>query len=286
MKTTENNTKAGTGVILACGVALAAGLTACRGDRTPEPPHQFFPDLDDAPKWNPQTHSEFFSDGRTMRQPPEHAVAFGRQAFVPEGRDWAGEFAQQRADLLRENPGYYTGKDGDKYLEKAPVAFTEADLLRGQERFNIYCGVCHGLEGDGQGMVGRQWAKPVPSFHDPKYTDKTVVQGLDGYIFFTARNGVPSGTAEAPDYVKSNMPGYKHALSVEDTWRVVAYIRALQQSRGNSINDVPADKRDKVTEQIKEEDARAKAAADAAKAAAEAAKPPAPPAAPATGGGK
>lgn len=272
--------------LMALAGCVAAGLAGCRGDRTPQPPHQFFPDLDDAPKWNPQTHSEFFADGRTMRQPPEHTVAFGRQPFTPEKHDWAAAWVQQRADLLKENPGFYTGKDGDKYLEKAPVAFTEADLLRGQERFNIYCGACHGLEGDGQGMVGKQWSKPVPSFHDPKYTDPKQVQGLDGYLFHTARNGVPSGDPANPDYVKSLMPGYKHALTVEDTWRIVAYIRALQQSRTNTLNDVPDTQRDKVRGESTKADAEAKAAADAAKTAADAAKPATPATTPTTGGGK
>jgi mono/diheme cytochrome c family protein len=281
MKHTHHNTKAGTRAMLACAVALAAGLSACRGDRTQEPPRQFFPDLDDAPKWNPQTHSEFFADGRTMRQPPAHAVAFGRQAIVP-GEEWGGEFAQQRADLLKENPGYYSGKEGDKYLEKAPIAFTEADLLRGKERFGIYCAVCHGHEGDGQGMVGKQWATPVPAFHDPKYTDVKQVQGLDGYLFHTARNGVPAGTAENPDWANVKMPGYRHALSVEDTWRVVAYIRALQHSRAGTIDNVPEGHRDAVREQMKSADAAAKAAADAAATPAPAPAPPAP----ATGGGK
>lgn len=271
----ETTTRSLNVVVLAGVVALAAGIAGCRGDRTQEPPRQFFPDMDDAPKWNPQTHSEFFADGRTMRLPPEHAVAFGRQPFVPDGHDWAGAFAQQRSDLLKENPGYYTGKDGDKFLEKSPVAFTEADLLRGQERYNIYCGVCHGYEGDGQGMVGKQWSKPVPSFHDPKYTDKTVVQGLDGYLFFTARNGVPSGPPDKPDYVNSLMPGYKHALSVEDTWRVIAYIRALQQSHNHTIDSVPEADRARVREQMSKADAAA-APATAAPAATT----------PATGGGK
>ncbi len=270
-------------LVLACG----AGLMGCRGDRSDQPPHQFFPDLDDAPKWNPQTHSEFFADGRTLRHPPEHAVAFGRQDFVPPADEaWAGAFVQQRADLLKEDSAYYTGKQDGKWIAKAPIAFTQADILRGQERFGIYCSVCHGLEGDGQGMVGKQWATPVPSYHEPKFFDAAVEQSTDGYLFFTARNGRPNITATGEDWVNTKMPGYAHALSYDDTWRIVAYIRVLQQSKRGSINDVPGDKRPDVLKQMQDADAKAAAAAAAAAAATPAAPVPAPAAPATTGGGK
>ena len=273
-----------TTLVGACALGTVSAVVGCRGDRTEQPPHQFFPDLDDAPKWNPQTHSEFFADGRSMRQPPAHAVAFGRHAFVPPGGEvWGASFMQQRADLLKDNPVYYTGREGDAWVVKAPIAFTQADILRGQERFGIFCSVCHGLEGDGQGMVGKNWGTPIPSYHEPKYQrpDMTVTPGheghahpegeqyKDGYIFNTARNGVPGGAVESPDWVNTKMPGYAHALSVDDTWRIVAYIRVLQQSRRGSIGDVPADQRDGVLQKMKEaDDAAAKAAAEAAAAAA------------------
>jgi mono/diheme cytochrome c family protein len=217
-------------------IALAAGLIllgGCRGDREDRPPRQFFPDLDDAPKWEPQGTSEFFADGRMMRVPPAGTVAFGRQQFV-SAEPWAAPFSQQRADLLKEDTVYYSGKGADgKYVLKAPIAFTVDDLRRGQERFNISCAVCHGYEGDGKGMVGTRWSYPLPNFHDAKYTDPKQDQGLDGYLFHTGRNGVVG-----PDGAQK-MPGYAHAMSVDDSWRVVAYIRALQQSRSGSMSDVP-----------------------------------------------
>lgn len=237
----------------AAALVVSVGtLTGCRGEREDAPPRQFFPDLDDSPKWEPQGKSEFFVDGRQMRQQVPNTVAFGRQGFVTQD-DWADSFMQQRDDLLKEDAGYYQGKAKDgTYLAVAPVRFTKEDLLRGQERFNIYCSACHNYNGDGMGMVGKQWSYTLPNFHDAKYKDPKADQGRDGYLFHIARYGVPGGSLEAPDYVNHKMPGYKHALSVDDTWRVVAYIRALQASRTGTIEDVPESLRDQVRQQMRD----------------------------------
>lgn len=235
----------GVGVLL-IGVAGAGVLAGCRGDREDKPPHQFFPDMDDSPKWTPQSRSEFFADSRTMRQPVAGTVAFGRTEFVSEA-PWAHPFMAERDDLLREDSAVYFGKNADgSWVERIPITVDAALLKRGQERFNITCAVCHGYEGDGQGMVGKQWSYPLPNFHDAKYRvpDPAIPaqqQWKDGYIFNVSRNGVPNA-----DPTKANkMPGYAHAFSEHDSWAIVAYIRTLQAARAGSIDDVPeAQRRD------------------------------------------
>jgi mono/diheme cytochrome c family protein len=250
---TMNTQHSAFSLVSALVLAASVGtLSGCRGEREDKPPHQFLPDLDDAPKWEPQGQSDFYTDGRQMRLPPSNTVAFGRQGFVTQD-DWADGFMQQREDLLKEDNGYYEGKAKDgTYLAVAPVRFNKEDLLRGQERFNIYCSACHNYNGDGLGMVGVQWSYTLPNFHDAKYKDPKADQGRDGYLFHIARYGVPGGSAEAPDYVNHKMPGYKHALTVDDSWRIVAYIRALQASKSGTIDDVPENLREKVREQMRE----------------------------------
>ncbi|GDX98741.1 quinol:cytochrome C oxidoreductase [Phycisphaerae bacterium] len=250
---TMNTQHSAFSLVSALVLAASVGtLSGCRGEREDKPPHQFFPDLDDAPKWEPQGQSDFYTDGRQMRLPPSNTVAFGRQGFVTQD-DWADGFMQQREDLLKEDNGYYEGKAKDgTYLAVAPVRFNKEDLLRGQERFNIYCSACHNYNGDGLGMVGVQWSYTLPNFHDAKYKDPKADQGRDGYLFHIARYGVPGGSAETPDYVNHKMPGYKHALTVDDSWRIVAYIRALQASKSGTIDDVPENLREKVREQMRE----------------------------------
>jgi mono/diheme cytochrome c family protein len=225
-------------------LALSVGtLQGCRGDRSTEPPRQFFPDLDDAPKWEPQGESNFFADGRMMRQPVTGTVPFGRQAFVPsEDKAWSASWGEKREDLLKADPVFYAGKD-DKgaWIAKVPVKFSQQDLLRGQERYNISCASCHGYDGAGQGTVGAQWSYPLPNFHDEKYRDVSQDTAKDGYLYHIARNGVWS-----PDGAQNKMPGYAHALTAEDTWRIVAYIRVLQATRSATLSDVPEAQREKV----------------------------------------
>ncbi len=268
MNKREAQHRAGTALAslsLACGLAATLGLTGCRGDRAEDPPRQFFPDMDDQQKWRPQTQTQFYADGRAMRQPAANTVAFARVApsrqTLESKPEWASAILGERTDLLQADDAVYTGKDASgQYLEKIPVAVDRAMLERGQNRFNIYCAACHGMAGDGKGMVGRQWSYPLPNFHDDKYVvrseDPAIPQWRDGYIFHTARNGVWS-----PDGTQNKMPGYAHALDAHDAWAVVAYIRVLQESERGTKDDVPA-------AQLASIDAAAKAAADA-KAAAE-----------------
>lgn len=212
--------------LIITGIALAAALAGCRGDRSSKPPRQFLPDMDDQPRWNPQSGTEFFVDGRVLRDPPEGTVAFGFAAFDPNahaGEDWAEPYLRERADLLKDDERFYEGKNADgSYLTHIPIEVTQSIIERGKQRFDIYCAVCHGFEGDGQGMVGRRWAAPVPSFHDPKYSDPSQDQGKDGLIFHTIRNGVVDTTGA------QKMPAYAHAVNERDAWAIVAYIRTLQ----------------------------------------------------------
>jgi mono/diheme cytochrome c family protein len=224
--------------LLVAGAGLAV-LPGCRGDRSDNPPRQFFPDMEDTPRWNPQSASQFFADGRTMRPPVEGTVPHSRWAYH-EAAVMPEPFNAQRQDLLREDAAYYrgTGPEG-AYIERIPIPVDADLILRGQERFNIYCAVCHGYAGDGQGMVGVRWSAPVPSFHTPELQDPQAEggRGTDGYLFHTAMNGVvrPDGSP--------SMPPYGHALSARDGWAVAAYIRVLQESRKGQLEDVPEPRR-------------------------------------------
>lgn len=221
---------------LAAAVPLAA--TGCRGDRSDKPPRQFLPGMDDQPRWMSQSESEFFEDGRTMRPRPEGTVAFGRHDFIPgafesaEGEAWGSSVIQTRTDMLRDDDGYYRGVDENGvYLRQMPLDVTKELLEWGQNRYNIYCVACHGYTGDGEGSVGLKWSYPLPNFHDPKY-NRGEETGDDGYLWWTALNGVFDDTGA------QKMPGYSHALSERDAWAVVAYIRALQETRKGDLNDV------------------------------------------------
>lgn len=223
-------------------------LPGCRGDRSNKPPRQFFPDMDDQPKWKPQAGSQFFVDGRTMRPRVPGTVAFARAEFdvARYGEaSWADPFMGARADLLGEDRAHYTGMDAQgNFLDYIPPSVTvDLALLRqGQELFYTYCAPCHGYLGHGDGMVGRQWSIAVANFTNPIYLDRAQRTGKDGYIFHTIRNGKGEGDQQT-------MPGYAHALSADETWAIVAYVRALQQAEQGTFEDVPEPLRSQLREE-------------------------------------
>ncbi|MDB5384831.1 MAG: quinol:cytochrome c oxidoreductase monoheme cytochrome subunit, partial [Planctomycetaceae bacterium] len=175
----------------------------------------------------------FFSDGLSARQPVEGTVARGR---------------------LREDEAYYTGKQEGKFVsqisdkvlrkihERAPRQFNQpyektsqaelrlALLKRGQERFNIYCSVCHGRLGDGDGMIVRRGFRKPPAYHIDRLR-----QAPAGHFYDVLSNGFGA------------MPSFANRIEVDDRWAIVAYIRALQLSQNAQLKDVPDDQRDVLT---------------------------------------
>lgn len=237
-----------TGLALLAAGASVAPLAGCRGDRTDKPPHRFFPDMDDEPKWDPQEATTFYADGKVGRETPAHAVAFGRVAFDPTScgdQWWAEPFTAERDAMLADDPTVYRGvelaSDGtESYIDDIPVVVTNGMVKRGQELFNIYCVACHGYLGDGKGMVGVRWNYPPANLTSALYRDRANRQGKDGYLFHTIRNGL-----NGPDGA-NRMPAYGHAIDEMEAWAVVAYIRALQEARGSAWADLPQADRDQL----------------------------------------
>ncbi len=123
---------------------------------------------------------------------------------------------------LREDTVYYEGKDENGELVRSlPVEVNYKLLLRGQERFDIYCAVCHGPAGEGNGIVTQRGMLPPPTYHDDRMREKS-----DGHIFDVITNGT------------GNMKSYKHQVSVADRWAIVAYVRALQRSQHAGYEDL------------------------------------------------
>jgi mono/diheme cytochrome c family protein len=188
--------------IAVAGAAIAAG---CRGETSADPPIHLLGDMDWQPKYQANQASPLFADGRAMRPLVEGTVAHGE---------------------LREDDAHYRGKSGDAYVATVPVPVDEALLLRGQQRFNIYCAPCHDQTGSGHGMIVKR-GYPIPL---DLASDR--VRGLpDGQIFDVISNGV------------RNMPSYRKQIPVDDRWAIVTWVRVLGQSQHATIEDVPAEKR-------------------------------------------
>ncbi|MGH9326318.1 MAG: c-type cytochrome [Terriglobia bacterium] len=162
-------------------------------------------DMHIEPRYNPESPSSVFADGRSERPVVSGTVARGR---------------------LRTDELLYTGRINGQVANVFPFPITKKDLARGQQRFNIYCTPCHDYTGSGEGMIVRRGFPAPPSYHDPKLIDEPV-----GHYFDVMTNG--HGT----------MYSYASRVSVKDRWRIAAYIRALQLSQNATLNDVPASER-------------------------------------------
>ena len=114
---------------------------------------------------------------------------------------------------LRIDKARYTGKDGNKDVDDFPFPITRADVLRGQERFNIYCSPCHSRLGDGNGMIVRRGFRKAGDYHTEKLLKAPV-----GHFFDVITNGFGA------------MPSYASRVEPDDRWRIAAYIRVLQLS--------------------------------------------------------
>jgi mono/diheme cytochrome c family protein len=164
------------------------------------------------PRYDPLERSETFNDRASARPLVAGTVARG---------------------FLRDDPEVFLGRreNGD-YVTTFPFPITEEVLKRGQERFTIYCTMCHGFSGYGNGMIVQRGFSPPPSFHAPETREKSV-----GYYFSVITNGYGA------------MPGHAHQIPVSDRWAIVAYVRALQLSQNARLEDVPADQRQQLDAQ-------------------------------------
>ncbi len=190
-------------LLFIAALVAALALAGCRGMESDEPPIHLNLNMDFQKKFEPQEANAFFDNEAAMRTPPPGTVARG---------------------MLRENTVFYEGltEDGG-YVEQIPVSVTRALIERGQERYNIYCAVCHGRAGDGQGVISRGgYGWVIPGYHTERLR-----QIEDGYLYEVIANGL--GT----------MPGYAGQIPVADRWAIVAYVRALQRSQYATEADVP-----------------------------------------------
>jgi len=186
--------KFGIGVLL---IGMAVSGAACRRD------------MQDQPKMKPYRGTTFFSDGLSMRQPIP--------GTVPRG-------------FLRTDTELFTGKKA-KSASAAPVAASAANpypddtdtfpfpvtkevVERGRQRYEIFCSVCHGLTGNGDGMIVRRGFRRAASFNDDRLRTAPV-----GHFFDAITNGWGA------------MPSYASQIPVQDRWAIIAYVRALQLSQ-------------------------------------------------------
>jgi len=184
------------------GVAiLTLAFVACRRDMGHQAYHR------------PLDASSAFADRRASRPLPEHTIARGQ---------------------LRDDELFYTGHVDGKPVDLFPEPVTAQMVERGRERFDIYCSVCHGRTGEGNGMIVRRGFPTPPSFHIDRLRAAPA-----GHFVEVINNGF------------GLMYSYASRVEPADRWAIAAYIRALQLSQHAGLADVPATERTKLEQEGK-----------------------------------
>ncbi|HEV3421554.1 MAG TPA: cytochrome c [Candidatus Acidoferrum sp.] len=160
-------------------------------------------DMANQPRQNPLSPSEFFADGRSERPAVENTVVRGSV----------------------QDDSLFVPKDSNAF----PLPISEELLQRGQQRYGIFCTPCHGIQGDGLGMVAMRGMKHPPSYHQDRLR-----QVPNGYLYDVITNGFGA------------MYGYSAQIPPRDRWAIVAYLRALQLSRNAPVGQLPAELREKL----------------------------------------
>jgi mono/diheme cytochrome c family protein len=201
---------------------LVVGIFGLRGQKFSKPPVRIFPDMDEQDKLKTQKPSSFFADGQGGRLPVAQTFPRG---FNPDGAKSTGGIPEYE---FGGGTGYYhTGHVGDYYGNGMPdelglTAENATELIqRGKERFGIYCAVCHGASGDGNGIAAN-YGVPVAANPNAKLNVLTQETYPDGRLYEVITNG------------KGLMSGYGYNIPVRDRWAIVAYIHTLQAAKASS----------------------------------------------------
>lgn len=175
-------------------LTLLAGVPACQQQ------------MGTTPAYKPLTKSDFFADGRASRPVLTGTVARGQlwtDSALFEGRNEQGAL-----------------------VEEFPFEITTSVLERGKQRYDIFCSVCHGLTGHGDGRIVKRGFTVPPNYmtdlsrgYQLKGIEKKLTDVPVGYIYEVITKGYGA------------MPDHASQIPVRDRWAIVGYVKALQFSQ-------------------------------------------------------
>lgn len=153
--------------------------------------YQYMPNMYESVGYETYSESNAFANGVESQLPVSGTVPRG---YIP-------------FDIENGNQGYQLAKA----TLKNPLAAHEFDVERGKELYDIYCGICHGNKGDGQGkLVKREKILGIPSYDD---AGRAINEGSIYHVIY---------------YGKNAMGSYANQLNEEERWQVVSYVLKLK----------------------------------------------------------
>ncbi|CAI8341491.1 MAG: cytochrome c [Flavobacteriaceae bacterium] len=169
-------------------------LNSCNSKGTPN--YEYMPNMYRSIPYDTYGEYDIFEKGNSALIPPVGTIARGHSLFEYENNT-AGY------DLAKSNL-------------KNPFSILEVDMKKGKELYNIYCAVCHGNKGDGQGiLMKREKILGIPSYSD---VGRSINEGS---IYHTIYFG------------KNSMGSYANQLNDEERWLVTHYVLKLKSDLEN-----------------------------------------------------
>ncbi len=166
-------------------------LASCNYDKSTKRSIQYMSDTDmyTAVPYDAYTSNPYFENGISAQLPVEGTIARGTTVY--------------------EYPFTEEGYQSAKVSLKSPIAVNEKNLAEGKDNYDIYCAICHGVTGDGQGtLVTNEKFLGVPN-----YKDRDISQGSIYHVIMYGRNMMGSHASQ---------------LRENERWQVVQYVEKLR----------------------------------------------------------
>lgn len=169
---------------------MFASILSCKKDTRPN--YQFMPNMYEPVPYEAYQESDAFPRGVEAQLPAEGSIPRGD--FMP-------------FEIENTNEGYLLAKQ----TLMSPLDSTQVNSEVGKELYDIYCGICHGNKGAGQGkLVKREKILGVPSYDD---AGRAITEGSIYHTIY---------------YGKNAMGSYANQLNEEERWQVVDYVLKLK----------------------------------------------------------
>jgi hypothetical protein len=172
----------------------------------------------DQPRYEPLEASTFFGDGTSARHLVAGTVPHVAASEIPRGADPAR---------------FLTGKERGQLVTDPPFPVDRNVLVRGRERFRIFCTPCHGELGDGRGIVVQRGFTAPPDFASDRLREEPL-----GHFFDVITHG------------HGVMYSYAARVPPRDRWAIAAYIRVLQFSQHARVSELPDEDRRALEETV------------------------------------
>ena len=164
---------------------------SCSNDKSTKRSIQYMSETDmyTAVPYDTYTDNPYFKNGLSAQLPVEGTIARGNVVY----------------EYPNSEEGYQMAKDS----LRSPITKSEKSLENGKRNYDIYCAVCHGKTGDGQGiLVTNEKILGVPN-----YKDRDISAGSIYHVIMYGRNMMGSHASQLTD---------------NERWQVVQYVDQLR----------------------------------------------------------